>query len=149
MTGEAVRALATVDVFLVARPGRRPTDLAAARQAVCDALIPADRAYRVVEVRRPATESRTPDATTPAYDRGMRDWHAAGGRLAEVIDGLADDETTVGFLVWGDPALDDSTIRVVDALVERYAASGVDRRARRHRRASAHRSCSPRGTASR
>ena len=27
--------------------------------------------------------------------------------------------------MWGDPAFDDSTIRVVDALVERYAASGV------------------------
>ena len=63
MTGEAVRALATVDVFLVADQGDAPADLVAARQAVCAALIPADTAYRVVEVPDP-DEGRTPNATT-------------------------------------------------------------------------------------
>ena len=125
VTGEAVRALATVDVFLVADKGDAKSDLVAARQAVCDALIPADHAYRVVEVPDPR---RGPDAERDdaAYDRGVRDWHAARvDAYADVIDGLADGETTVGFLVWGDPAFYDSTIRVVDALVERYAAAGV------------------------
>jgi precorrin-6A synthase (deacetylating) len=124
-TGEAARALATVDVFLVADKGEVKSDLVAARQAVCDALIPADHVYRVVEVPDPR---RGPDAErdATAYDRGVRDWHAARvDAYAEVIDGLAVAETTVGFLVWGDPAFYDSTIRVVDALVERYAASGV------------------------
>ena len=36
--------------------------------------------------------------------------------------------------MWGDPAFYDSTIRVVDALVERYAAAGVAVEPRRHRR---------------
>lgn len=118
VTGDAVRALATVDVFLVPDPGDVPSDLVAARQAVCDALIPADRAYRVVEVPDPRGE---PDARRddPAYDRGIVDTYA------RVIDGLAAGETTVGFLVSGDPAHDEATIRVVDALVERYAAGGV------------------------
>ena len=125
VTGEASRALATVDAFLVADKGDAKSDLFAARQAVCDALIPADHAYRVVEVTDPR---RGPDAErdAAAYDRGVRDWHAARVEAyAVVIDGLADGETTVGFLVWGDPAFYDSTIRVVDALVERYAAAGV------------------------
>ena len=125
VTGEAARALATVDVFLVADKGDAKSDLVAARQAVCDALIPADHAYRVVEVADPR---RGPDADrdAAAYDRGVRDWHAARvDAYADVIDGLADGETTVGFLVWGDPAFYDSTIRVVDALVERYGAAGV------------------------
>ena len=56
----------------------------------------------------------------------MRDWHLARiDAYAEVIEALPAEETTVGFLVWGDPALHDSTIRVVDALVERWAARGV------------------------
>lgn len=125
VTGEAARALATVDVFLVADKGEAKSDLVAARQAVCDALIPADHAYRVVEVPDPR---RGPDAErdATAYDRGVRDWHAARvDAYAQVIDGLADGETTIGFLVWGDPAFYDSTIRVVDALVERYTAAGV------------------------
>ena len=124
VTGEAARALATVDVYLVADKGDAKSDLVAARQAVCDALIPAEHAYRVVEVTDPR---RGPDAERDetAYDRGVRDWHAARvDAYADVIDGLDDGETTVGFLVWGDPAFYDSTIRVVDALVERYAATG-------------------------
>ena len=125
VTGEAARALTMVDVFLVADKGDTKSDLIAARQAVCDALIPADHAYRVMEVTDPR---RGPDAErdATAYDRGVRDWHAARvDAYAHVIDGLPDGETTVGFLVWGDPAFYDSTIRIVDALVERYAAAGV------------------------
>ncbi len=125
VTGEAARALATVDVFLVADKGDATSDLVAARQAVCDALIPEGHAYRVVEVTDPR---RGPDAErdAAAYDRGVRDWHAARvDAYADVIDGLTGGETTVGFLVWGDPAFYDSTIRVVDALVERYASRGV------------------------
>ncbi len=125
VTGEAAQALATVDVFLVADKGGAKTDLVEARQRVCDALIPADHAYRVVEVADP---KRGPDAERDdtAYGQGVRDWHAARvDAYASVIDGLGDGETTVGFLVWGDPAFYDSTIRVVDALVERWAAAGV------------------------
>lgn len=43
VTGEAITALGTVDVFLVADKGERTSDLVAARQAICDAFIPADR----------------------------------------------------------------------------------------------------------
>ncbi len=121
LTGEAIRALRTVDVFLVADKGGRASDLVAARQAICDAFIPADHPYRVVAVPDPR---RGPDAERDetAYGHGVRDWHAARvTAYAEVIDGLASGEETVGFLVWGDPAFYDSTIRVVDALRERYA----------------------------
>ncbi|GAA2485766.1 precorrin-6A synthase (deacetylating) [Terrabacter carboxydivorans] len=126
VTGEAARALATVDVFLVADKGEVKSDLVAARQAVCDALIPAAHAYRVVEVPDPR---RGPDAERDdtAYDRGVRNWHAARvDAYAELIESLPDSETTVGFLVWGDPAFYDSTIRVVDALVQRWAAEGLE-----------------------
>ncbi|WP_330475769.1 precorrin-6A synthase (deacetylating) [Terrabacter sp. C0L_2] len=126
VTGEAARALGTVDVFLVADKGDAKSDLVAARQAVCEALIPADHAYRVVEVPDPR---RGPDAERDdtAYGRGVRDWHAARvDAYADVIESLGDGETTVGFLVWGDPAFYDSTIRVVDALVQRWAAEGLD-----------------------
>lgn len=119
LTGEAIAALGTVDVFLVADKGERAADLVAARQAICDAFIPAGHSYRLVEVSDPR---RGPDAErdAAAYGEGVRDWHAARvTAYADVITGLADHEETVGFLVWGDPALYDSTIRIVDALAER------------------------------
>jgi precorrin-6A synthase (deacetylating) len=125
LTGEAARALATIDVFLVADKGEARADLVAARQAVCDAHIPPDHAYRVVEVTDPRP-SQEFGRGTAAYGRGLRDEHAARvDACAQVIEGLDDHETTVGFLVWGDPSLYDSTIRVVDALMERWAARGL------------------------
>ena len=76
VTGEAVRR---------PRHGRRlprrrsratrPRDLVAARQAVCDALIPADRAYRVVEVtdpRRGAGRRTRRHGIRPRGARGTR-----------------------------------------------------------------------------
>lgn len=95
-----------------------------ARQAICDAFIPADHPYRMAQVPDP---KRGPDAerSSAAYGEGVRDWHAARvSAYAEVIDGLGEAEQTVGFLVWGDPAFYDSTIRIVDALLARWAASG-------------------------
>ncbi|MDC5696893.1 precorrin-6A synthase (deacetylating) [Intrasporangium calvum] len=119
LTGEAVEALRTVDVFLVADKGKRSADLVAARQAICAAAIPTERSYRFVEVTDP---QRGPDAerSPAAYGQGVRDWHAARvDAYADVIAGLAPHEETVGFLVWGDPAFYDSTIRIVDALRDR------------------------------
>ena len=125
VTGEAAEAIASVDVFLVADKGERAADLVAARQAVVDAFVPDPSSYSFVEVPDPR---RGPDAERDAagYDRGVRDWHSARVEAyASVVEGLADDVETVGFLVWGDPAFYDSTIRVVDTLVTRWAAQGV------------------------
>ena len=125
VTGEAAEAIASVDVFLVADKGERAADLVAARQAVVDAFVPDRSSYSFVEVPDPR---RGPDAERDAagYDRGVRDWHSARVEAyASVVEGLADDVETVGFLVWGDPAFYDSTIRVVDTLVTRWAAQGV------------------------
>ena len=121
LTGEAVAALNRVEVFLVADKGPAKHDLVGLRSALCAAVIGHDR-YRVVEVADP---ERGPDAErdAAAYRAGVRDWHAArAARYAEVIRAEVGTAGTVGFLVWGDPAFYDSTIRIVDAV----AALGVD-----------------------
>lgn len=126
LTGEAITALGSVDVFLVADKGERAADLVSARQAICDTFIPADHPYRMVQVPDP---KRGPDAerSSTAYGEGVRDWHAARvAAYADVIDGLGEAEQTVGFLAWGDPGFYDSTIRIVDALMARWATSGHD-----------------------
>lgn len=123
LTGEASAALATVDVFLVADKGEAKADLVAARQAICDEFIPAEHEYRVVQVTDP---QRGPDRErdSAAYGQGVRDWHVARvNAYATVLESLAPHEETVGFLVWGDPAFYDSTIRVVDALTDHFPAA--------------------------
>jgi len=105
LTGEAAHALPTLDVVLVPEEGGHPAP-AAARRALCEALLPAGTASRVLEV--------------PGGER------SAVEAYARVIDALDEDVTTVGLLVWGDPALEASTLGLVGALVERYAAAGVE-----------------------
>ena len=125
VTGEAARALGTVDVFIVADEGEVEADLVAVRQRVCAALSPSDRPSRPVEVADPRLGSDA-ERDPAAYGRGVRDGQLARiDACAEVLEALPAEETTAGFLVWGDPALHDSTIRVVEALVARWAARGV------------------------
>ncbi len=110
LTGEAVAAMTRVDVFLVADKGGAERDLAERRRDLCRAVLPGEP--RIVEVTDPPR-----DRAATAYEHAVRDWHAARAeRYAGVIDREVGDHGTVGFLVWGDPAFYDSTIRIVEAL---------------------------------
>ena len=120
LTQEAITALRSVDVFLVADKGAAKDELVSMRRALCAQFIDGTEGedYRFVTVTDPV---RGPDAERDdtAYRSGVADWHAArADRYADVIADLPDD-AVVGFLVWGDPAFYDSTIRVVDAIGER------------------------------
>lgn len=119
LTLDAVAALRQVDVFLVPDKGEMKRDLVAAREAVCRAHC-GDRAYRFITLPDP---KRGPDAQRNAteYTRGVIDWHQArADAWADVIANLPE-SATVGFLVWGDPAFYDSTIRIVDRMKQRLS----------------------------
>jgi precorrin-6A synthase len=121
LTREAVAALNRVDVFLVADKGSAKRDLVLLRSELCRTVIDHDR-YRVVEV---ADADRGPDASrdTAEYSVAVAEWHTERARrFADVINSEVPRNGTVGFLVWGDPALYDSTIRIVESIQD----SGVD-----------------------
>ena len=121
LTREAVAALNRVDVFLVADKGAAKRDLVKLREHLCQALITHDH-YRFVEVPDP---DRGPDRERGAadYRAGVGTWHEARSRrYAGIIAAEVGDNTTIGFLVWGDPAFYDSTIRIVESI----RALGVD-----------------------
>lgn len=110
LTAEAVAALRSVDHVIAADKGGDAQDpLLAVRREIC-------AAYDVELVTVPDPER---DRDDPAdYPRAVRDWHAA--RVAAYDAALAERGGDVGFLVWGDPALYDSTLRVVDRLAQRH-----------------------------
>ena len=117
LTGAAVAALNAVDVFLVPAKEAAKADLAALRTSLCAAVVEHDR-YRVIEVADPER-----DREAGSYLDAVRDWHQARAeRYAAVIREQVDADGCVGFLVWGDPSLYDSTIRIVEAV----AQLGVD-----------------------
>lgn len=119
VTVEAVRALNDVDVFIVADKtsgkGTDNADLLRIRDEICARHITGD--HRVIGVTDPER-----DRSPSAYEHAVEDWHEARAAAYEQVmrDEVADDEV-VGFLVWGDPSLYDSTIRIVERILARGA----------------------------
>jgi precorrin-6A synthase len=109
ITVQAIKALATVDAVFVVDKGAETDELAALRRDLCARYIA--RPYRLVAIPDPARDRHRAD-----YAAGVLAWHAERARLyARHIVALGPDETGA-ILVWGDPSLYDSTIRIVDAI---------------------------------
>jgi precorrin-6A synthase len=113
LTLQAVKALNQVDVFFVLDKGTEKADLVRLRRDVLERY--ADQSYRVVEAQDPDR-----DRTAAAYPPAVGEWRRRRADICErlIVDELADDECGA-FLVWGDPTLYDSTIGVLDAILDR------------------------------
>jgi precorrin-6A synthase len=114
ITVQAINALNRVDVFFVVDKGDQKDDLVRLRRDLCARYIK-NRSYRTVDIADPAR-----DRHSPAYEDAVKAWHAQ--RLAAyeeaLLHELGEDECGA-FLVWGDPSLYDSTLRIVDAIAAR------------------------------
>ncbi len=111
VTQQAIRALNEVDVFFVMEKSEEKDELVALRREVCARYIVGE-SYRIVAVRDPER-----DRAAAAYAAAVDDWRAARAQIWERLIATELDEDGVGaILVWGDPALYDSTLAVVDAI---------------------------------
>lgn len=108
LTLEAIAAIRAADAFLVIEKGTAADELVAIRETILDRVLDG-RAPAIVRIANPKR-----DAADPDYRAGVDRWHAARVALyAEAIAGLPD-HALGAFLVWGDPAFYDSTIRILD-----------------------------------
>lgn len=116
LTLQAVRAMRSTDVFFLLDKGEAKADLTGLRRDMLDTHL-ADRAYRVVEARDP---ERDRSAGGSAYSPAVGDWRSARADIYErlIAEELGEDGTGA-FLVWGDPALYDSTLAVLGEVRER------------------------------
>ncbi|WP_405106820.1 precorrin-6A synthase (deacetylating) [Micromonospora sp. NBC_01405] len=114
VTAQAARVLNEVAYFLVAdKTAQHPgtADLIAMREAICERHVTGQ--WRLVHVPDPER-----DRADPAdYATAVRDWHEARAQVYE--QALLDNPGDAAVLVWGDPALYDSAIRLADRIVER------------------------------
>lgn len=112
VTAEVAEALRTCD-YVIAAAKSSDDGLLAARRAIADA-----HGVEVVAVPDPPRDRvSTGSANGPDYERAVADWHEA--RVAAYETVLRERGGTAAFLVWGDPSLYDSTIRIVEQLAER------------------------------
>ncbi len=116
LTLQAVRALRSTDVFFVLDKGEAKADLVRLRRDMLETHLP-EGTYRVVEARDP---ERDRGAGGAAYSPAVGDWRSARAGIYErlIAEELGEDETGA-FLVWGDPALYDSTLGILEEILER------------------------------
>jgi precorrin-6A synthase len=114
VTVQAIRALNRVRVFFVADKGRSKDALVQLRREICERYIE-HKTYRIIELRDPVR-----DPAVSAYAARVEAWHAERAQLLEAAleQELGEDECG-GFLVWGDPSLYDSTLRILERILVR------------------------------
>jgi precorrin-6A synthase len=118
LTLQAVEALNGLDLILIPNKGAGKDDLAGLRRDICKRVIKSP-GPAIVEFDLPQR-----DPATPSYRQRVDDWHDA---IAEVWQKTIDQHLPrggkVGFLVWGDPSLYDSTMRIAARLQARTEVS--------------------------
>jgi precorrin-6A synthase len=118
LTVQAIKALARTDVFFVLDKGAEKADLARMRREIIERYVE-KRAYRVVEARDSVRDERI-----ASYRERVDAWHEQRATLYEdMISRELGEEQAGGFLVWGDPALYDSTLRILERVRARAAVS--------------------------
>jgi precorrin-6A synthase len=113
LTLQAVRALSDVDAVFVLDKRAETADLVEIRKRICAAHI--RNPHRVVTVEDPPRERHPAD-----YGATVEAWHAARAERLETAFAAELEAGQVGaILVWGDPALYDSTLRILDRIASR------------------------------
>ncbi|MDE4146135.1 MAG: precorrin-6A synthase (deacetylating) [Pseudophaeobacter sp. bin_em_oilr2.035] len=118
LTLQAVEALNGLELILIPNKGAGKDDLAGLRRDICNRVIKSP-GPEIVDFDLPQR-----DPATPSYRQRVDDWHDA---IAEVWQKTIDQHLPrggkVGFLVWGDPSLYDSTMRIAARLQVRTEVS--------------------------
>jgi precorrin-6A synthase len=114
VTVQAINALNAVDVFFIMDKGQEKEELVRLRKEICGRYIK-DQSYRIVEAADPPR-----DRAASSYEPAVRAWHEQRAGLYErLIEEELGEDQCGAFLVWGDPSLYDSTLRIIGRIIER------------------------------
>ncbi|MCM2462948.1 precorrin-6A synthase (deacetylating) [Pseudomonas sp. CG7] len=113
VTMQAVKALTRLDVVFLMDKGPAKDKLLALRREICRRYI-VDRPYRFVAAYSPERQRGDVDYkdSVEALNRAKQ------ATFERLINEELSDGQRGGFLVWGDPALYDSTVRILQAILE-------------------------------
>lgn len=112
ITMQAVKALNSVDVFFLMDKGSSKDALIDLRREICERYITHD-AWRFVEARSPERDRGDADYTSAVEELNL----AKQQTFERLINEEMSDGQCAGFLVWGDPALYDSTVRILQDIL--------------------------------
>jgi len=106
LTGAGIKAMQDADRILIPRKGRDKADLADLRRQICDRVLTAP-GPEIVEFDLPVRDA------SGDYRAGVDDWHDA---IALAWAKAAGSAGRVALLIWGDPSLYDSSLRIAARL---------------------------------
>ena len=110
LTRQAIKSLNAADLVLIPRKGEAKADLADLRRAICADVI-TNPQTKLAEFDLP-----TRDTSNPDYAQGVEDWHDAIATAWTATIAQHPKAQTIALLVWGDPSLYDSTLRIAARL---------------------------------
>jgi precorrin-6A synthase len=110
VTFEAVKAIKNADLILIPRKGPKKADLADIRHQIVAKVAP-EVQQRIFEFDLPIRDA------SGFYLDGVKDWHDAIADVwTKAISANEAENKRVALLVWGDPSLYDSTLRIAERL---------------------------------
>lgn len=114
LTVEAIEALSRVDAVFLVDKGSDKAELSRIRREICERYV-AKQNFRVIELRQGGRDPRA-----ASYAQGVEQWHEE--RLLAYERALAEqlgEDERAAILVWGDPSLYDSTLRLLELMSSR------------------------------
>ncbi|MDD0974139.1 precorrin-6A synthase (deacetylating) [Pseudomonas fontis] len=134
ITLEAIDALNRAEVFFVLDKGAAKDDMLRLRKELLERHV--NRPYRLVQVEDPLRDGEASD-----YVGAVQDWHRQRAALyGRLIDSELADGQSGAFLLWGEPGLYDSTLRILELVEHQHFSlevipgiSSVQALAARHR----------------
>lgn len=111
LTLAAIRAIKAADLVLIPRKGADKSDLAELRHTICAQVLDSAGA-RLIEFDLPRRDAGRDD-----YRGGVDAWHdAVAATWSRQIAAHLGDAGRVALLIWGDPSLYDSSLRIARRL---------------------------------
>jgi precorrin-6A synthase len=111
ITVQAINAINSSDVLFMTDKGSDKDELAGFRREIIERYAP-DRKFRIVQIPDPARDRNPAD-----YHAAVQTWHEQRAALYDsLFRAHLQANETGAFLVWGDPSLYDSTIRILETL---------------------------------
>ncbi|WP_148862714.1 precorrin-6A synthase (deacetylating) [Marinobacter fonticola] len=120
VTLAAVRSLNTADLILLPRKGESKSDLVDLRRLLCRSLLEPGSAARIVEFDLPSRDEKKD------YLDAVDEWHRAISRVwIELIKRYLPEGGRAALMIWGDPSLYDSSLRIAGRVEESGMAVAV------------------------
>ncbi|XAT60802.1 precorrin-6A synthase (deacetylating) [Rhodobacteraceae bacterium Araon29] len=111
LTGQAIKALQNADLILIPEKGNEKSDLADLRAVICEKLL--SPIPQIARFRLPVR-----DPKESSYLKRVTDWHEKIALLwRDEIFKHCPNGGRVALMIWGDPSLYDSSLRIANRLI--------------------------------